>query len=126
MDRFVPRAENEYEMTRHLRPVPDPEQGQAYVIARTQHVRPGTPFVLASCVDRGVAVVFALAGQTVLSRSQMESDPALVDALRAWESKDDSLFRMERKARAAFGRPDHKESLRQTRWHPSRVPNVQS
>ncbi|MGH2691839.1 MAG: hypothetical protein ACRDHM_04980 [Actinomycetota bacterium] len=112
-------------MTRHLRPVPDSPDEAVYVVARSQHVRPGIPFVLARCVDRGVAVVFALGGQQVRTRDEMLHDPSFTRALEAWEAGDDSLFRMERKARAAFGRETRKELAREVRWHPSRTGNVQ-
>lgn len=121
MDRIVPEDEDSSEMTRHLSAVPDTPDGAAYVIACSQHVRPGAPFVIAKCVDRAVAAVFALAGQQVWGRREMERDPSLAEALSAWEAGDDSLFRMERKARAAFGRPERKELLREVRWHPSRM-----
>jgi hypothetical protein len=124
MDRFVPQDDYSSEMTRHLSPVPDSTDGAAYVVARSQHVRPGTPFVIACCIDRGVAVVFALAGQQVCAREEMERDPALAEALRAWEANDDSQFRMERRARAAFGKEARKENVRDVRWHPSRMRNV--
>lgn len=124
MDRFVPQADYSFEMSRHLRPVPDSPDGAAYVVARSQHVRPGTPFVISCCIDRAVAAVFALAGQQVCTRGEMELEPALAEALGAWEANDDSLFRMERRARAAFGSEGRKESSREVRWHPSRVRNV--
>jgi hypothetical protein len=122
MDRFVPQTDDSSEMTRHLRPVPDSPDEAVYVVGRSQHVRPGSPFVLARCVDRGVAVVFALAGQQVCTRDEMRHDPSLMQALEAWESGDDTLFRMERKARAAFGRQDRKDQP----WHPSRVGRAQT
>ena len=111
-------------MTRHLRPVPDSSEGAAFVVGRSKHVSPGAPFVIAHCVDRGVAAVFALAGQQVFTREEMWRQPSLAEALRAWETGDDHLFRMERKARAAFGRNDRKELVRETRWHPSRTGNI--
>lgn len=111
-------------MSRHLRSVPDSPDGAAYVVARSQHVRPGTPFVISCCVDRGVAAVFALAGQQVCAREEMEREPALAEALRAWEADDDSLFRLERKARVAFGKGTRGENLREVRWHPSRTGNI--
>jgi hypothetical protein len=51
----------------------------------------------------------------------MERAPALSEALKAWDAGDDSLFRMERRARSAFGRPDRKDFIREMQWHPSRV-----
>jgi hypothetical protein len=78
------------------------------------------PFVIAKCVDRGVAAVFALAGQDVRTLEQMRGNSALAEALVAWEAGDDTLFRMERKARAAFGIHTRRELEHETRWHPSR------
>ena len=107
-------------MVRHLRPVEEAPEGSAYVIARSEHARPGMPFVLAECADRGVAVVFALAGQEVRSRTEMESDRLLGEALTAWESGDRTLFERERSARMAF-RPavPREERLRPVATHPS-------
>ncbi len=113
-------------MTRHLSPVPDSREGAAYVVGRSKHVRPGAPFVIAQCVDRGVAAVFALAGQQVFTRDEMTRVPSLARALEAWEAGDDELFSRERKARAAFGRVDRKEPVREARWHPSRTSNIRS
>lgn len=124
MDRFVPRDNHSLEMTRHLRPVPDSPQGPAYVVARSQHVRAGTPFVIAQCVHSGVAAVFALAGQNLYTRDEMARDSSLSEALAAWESGDSSLFLAERKAREAFGRTDRKDQAREVRWHPSRTGNI--
>jgi hypothetical protein len=108
-------------MSRHLRIVADSTDEAAYVVGRTIHVRPGDPYVIARCVDRVVAAVFALAGQQVKTRDEMERTPALAEALKAWDAGDDSLFRMERRARSAFGRPDRKDFIREVQWHPSRV-----
>ena len=124
MDRFVPEDHHSREMSRHLRSVPDSPEGSAYVVGRSQHVRPGTPFVIAQCVHPGVAAVFALAGQRVYTRDEMARDGSLAEALEAWEGGDASLFHAEHKARAAFGRTDRKELLREIRWHPSRTGNM--
>ena len=116
MDRFVPMTDHKEEMSRHLRLVQESPEEAAYVIGRTKHVRPGTPYVIARCIDRVVASVFALSGQQVRTRAELERDPALAEALRAWEAEDSSLFREERQARAAYSR----------RWHPSSMGNAQS
>jgi hypothetical protein len=79
------------------------------------------PFVIAKCVDRGVAAVFALAGQDVRTLEQMQGNSALAEALVAWEAGDDTLFQMERRARAAFGIHTRREPEHETRWHPSRA-----
>lgn len=107
-------------MARHLRVVEDrPEEGSAYVVARSQIAEPGTAFVLALCVDRAVAAVFALAGQAVHSRTEMERDPSLRRALAAWEAGDRGLFERERTARAAVARPERRERMRPIGQHPS-------
>ena len=125
MDRFVPLVEHLPEMTRHLRPVPGSRDGAAYVIGRSSHVGPGTPYVTARCVDRVVASIFALAGQEVMTRDEMLRDASLKEALDAWEAGDDSVFVKERKARTAFARPARTELAREVRWHPSRTGNAQ-
>jgi hypothetical protein len=110
-------------MNRHLRVVPDSTDGAAYVVGRSVHVRPGSPYVIARCVDRVVAAVFALAGQQVCTREEMERSPVLAEALTAWDAGDDSLFRMERRARSAFGRPERPD-IHEVKWHPSRTGNA--
>ena len=106
---------------RHLRSLPSSPEGAAYVVALSVHARPGMPFVIAECADRGVAAVFALAGQDVRTREQMQRDSSLAEALVAWEAGDHTLFRMERRAREAFGRQPRHELGDETRWHPSRA-----
>jgi hypothetical protein len=108
-------------MERHLRALPDTPDGPTYVVGRTKHVRPGTPYVMARCVDRSVAVIFSLAGQQVATRAEMVRDPALASALAAWDVGDDSLFARERKAREAFRRTGSSQRDRGVRWHPSRA-----
>ena len=116
MDRFVPMDDHLYEMSRHLRLVPESPEEAAYVIGRTKHVRPGTPYVIARCVDRVVASVFALSGQQLRTREQMLREDDLRQALADWESGDTSLFRDERQARTAHSR----------RWHPSMMGSAQT
>ena len=116
MDRFVPMDDHKETMSRHLRLVKDSPEEAAYVIGRTRYVRPGTPYVIARCIDRVVASVFALSGQQVRTRAELQRDPGLAEALRAWEAEDTSLFREERQARAAYSR----------KWHPSSIGNAQS
>ena len=95
---------------RHLHAVREEPKGPAYVVARSRVARPGAPIILSHCADRAVASVFALAGQEVFSRDEMERDPRLAEALAAWDAGDHRLFELERTARAAF-RPDgHRES----------------
>jgi hypothetical protein len=115
IDRFVPVRHHSREMNRHLRLVQDSSEEAAYVIGRTKHIRPGTPYVIARCIDRVVASVFALSGQQVRTRAELLLEPPLAEALRAWEADDTSLFREERQARSAYSR----------RWHPSSMGNAQ-
>ena len=98
-------------MSRHLRLVENSPEEAIYVIGRTRHVRPGTPYVVARCVDRVVASVFALSGQQLRTREQMLRDDALAGALRAWEADDTSLFHQERQARTAYSRRSHPSSI---------------
>lgn len=98
-------------MSRHLRLVPNSPEEAAYVIGRTRHVRPGTPYVIARCVDRVVASVFALSGQQLRTREEMLRDETLEKALRAWEADDTSLFHEERQARTAYSRRSHPSSM---------------
>ena len=106
-------------MARHLQIVREAPQGPAYVVARSEHARPGTPFVLAHCADRAVAAIFALAGQEVHTRDEMERDPGLASALAAWDGGDTRLFEQERTARSAFRTPEHREVMRSIGRHPS-------
>ena len=87
---------------RHLRLVTEAPAGPTYVVGRSRHATPGTPFVLAECADSGVAAVFALAGQEIRSAEEMGADARLSAALDAWKSGDRSTFELERKARAAY------------------------
>ena len=107
--------------------MPDRPEGATYVIGRSVHVEPGTPYVIAKCVDRAIAAVFALSGQQVRTRSEMLSDPSLTEALRLWEAEDDSVFRTERRARAALKPRVGTETLRAApRWHPSQARDAQA
>jgi len=107
-------------MARHLHAVQDtPHEGAAYVVARSQLAAPGAPFVLAQCADRAVAAIFALAGQDVHSRAEMEREPALRPALEAWEAGDSGLFEQERNARAVVRSPEPRERMRPIGQHPS-------
>ena len=98
-------------MSRHLRLVQESPEEAAYVVGRTRLVRPGTPYVIARCVDRVVASVFALSGHQLRTRAEMLRDPALAEALRAWEADDTSRFHEERRARAASSRRAHPSSI---------------
>ncbi len=119
MDPGLPTAEDSG-MARHLQVVrDDPEEGSAYVVARSEHATAGAAFVLAQCADRAVAAVFALAGQEVHGRDEMERDPGLARALAAWDAGDHGLFERERTARAAFTGPDERERMRPVGRHPS-------
>jgi hypothetical protein len=76
----------------------------SYVVARTAHIRPGSAYVVASCADRGVAEVLALAGHETYGAGEMGNRPELARALRAWEAGDHRLHRSERVAALAFAR----------------------
>lgn len=126
MDRFVPMPHHDREMSRHLRVVPDAPEGALYVVGRSVHAQPGTPYVIAKCADRAIAAVFALSGQQIRTRSEMLGDSALADALRQWDAEDDSVFRMERRARAALKPRAAGEALRAAQqWHPSQARDAQ-
>ena len=88
---------------RHLRLVTEAPAGPAYVVGRSRHRAPGTPFVLAECADHGVAAVFALAGQEIRSAEELRGETRMSAALDAWEAGDRSTFELERKASAAYG-----------------------
>ena len=106
-------------MARHLHAVRDEPKGPAYVVARSRLARPGAPIVLAHCADRAVAAVFALAGQEVFSREEMESDPRLAEALARWDADDQRLFELERTARAAFRPERPRDDTMRALPHPS-------
>jgi hypothetical protein len=103
-------------MSRHLGLVPPLPGGPTYVVGRTRHAEPGTPFVLAQCVDEAVAAVLALAGHETYRRDRMLAEPALTEALERWEANDHRAHDRERTAGAAFGRiaPNQRRS-----HHPS-------
>ena len=107
-------------MTRHLRSVPRPATGPAFVIGRSRYVRPGAPFVLAHCAGPAVAAVFALGGTEVRSRQEMGADASLTAALRAWEAGNHGLFEREQAARATITKQDRRDLMRRLP-HPSAV-----
>jgi hypothetical protein len=90
-------------MAGHLRSVPDGPSGPTYVVGRTRLTEPGTPYVVAQCVDEAVAAVLCLAGLEAHPRHRMTADPELVEALRRWEAHDHRIRERERTARAAVG-----------------------
>ncbi len=120
MDSGASPADDWEDMTRHLRAVPQPATGPAFVIGRSRYVRPGAPFVLAHCAGPAVAAVFALGGTEVRSRQEMDADATLAQALRAWETGDHGLFEQEQAARGAFIRQDRRDLMRRLP-HPSAV-----
>jgi hypothetical protein len=99
-------------MPRHLRLAPPLPEGPTYVVGRTTHVAPGTPYVVAQCADEAVAAVLALAGHETFRRELMLVEPALSEALERWEAHDHRAHDRERSAEAAFGRvpPDVRRS----------------
>jgi hypothetical protein len=92
-------------MPRHLRPVPSSSEA-VYVVGRSAHVRPGTPYVVSQCVDDVLAAVLSLAGHEIYGRGQMEGRASLAEALAAWEAGDHELHQRERAAWSAFGTPE--------------------
>lgn len=93
------------QMVRHLRPVSTGLSRPTYVVGRTRLADPGTPYVVAQCVDDAVAAVLALAGLETHPRHRMTEDPALAEALRRWEAHDHRIHERERSARAVVGGP---------------------
>jgi hypothetical protein len=87
-------------MAGHLRSVPADPAGPVYVIGRTRLTEPGTPYVVAQCMDEAVAAVLAMAGLEAHPRERMTEDPELAEALRRWETDDHRAHRRERSARA--------------------------
>jgi hypothetical protein len=106
-------------MARHLRLVTTAPPGLSYVVARSVHVRPGAPYVLAACVDGAVAEVLALSGHGTYTPEEMRRGPDLAAALAAWEAGDHRLHRSEREAALTFARSVTKSDGRAL--HPSRL-----
>lgn len=81
----------------HLRLVTqdDEPDGRVYLIVHTRFASPGTPRVIAAFADPAVAMLGGSAEALLIDRSQIRRDPELVQALEAWESGDDELFREE-------------------------------
>ncbi|MDQ3991763.1 MAG: hypothetical protein M3245_05580 [Actinomycetota bacterium] len=114
-------------MTAHLRLVTEapPERLLLVVYTRVHHA--GTPRVVAECADLGPDISASRADARMLTRSEMESDPALAEALRAWDERDDTLLvqdfeRIRQSARAASPPPPDLDEVgreRSRRMHPS-------
>jgi hypothetical protein len=112
-------------MSRHLRLVEPVAVETSYVVARTAHVRPGLPYVVAACVDRGVAETLALAGHETYGAEEMGNRPDLARALRDWEVGDHRMHRSERVAALAFARSVMERAGRPgPKQHPSRLPRI--
>ncbi|HEV3474990.1 MAG TPA: hypothetical protein VG602_06470 [Actinomycetota bacterium] len=127
MDRFVPVEDDCLEMTRHLRPVPTtPSDGPTYVVDRSEYARPGTPYVVALCVDHQVAETMALSGHETYLAHEMREDPGLAQALKDWDDGDDELLNAERSARVAFTRSERAQLFRKVpAQHPSVLSKLQ-
>jgi hypothetical protein len=97
-------------MPRRLRLVSPPSAGPTYVVGRTRHAEPGTPYVVALCADEAVAAVLVLAGRETHSRDRMLAEPALAEALERWEAHDHRAHDRERSARVALGPRDARRS----------------
>jgi hypothetical protein len=92
-------------------------------VGRSEYANPGTPYVVALCADDRMANTLALAGHEIHSPTAMREDPALAQALSAWEAGDDKLLKSERAARSAFTKSDRTELFRQV---PAQHPSVLS
>lgn len=75
---------------------------RSYVVARTQLVVPGRPYVVAE-VAAG-ALASAPEGLEMIGRSAMLRQPSLREALEAWDAKDDELMRRDDEATERLGR----------------------
>jgi lactate dehydrogenase-like 2-hydroxyacid dehydrogenase len=107
-------------MPHHLRLVATDHAERFYVVARTVHVEPGTPYVVAAFADHAVAAVLALSGHAAHSEREMRSGPDLSRALGAWEAGDHRLHRLEGAAARAFaGSEASTDALRRRLLHPS-------
>jgi hypothetical protein len=91
------------------------------VVRRTAYVRPGTPYVVATCIDQTVADACAFPDGESFAREEMEGHPALAEALAAWDCGDDALFRRERSLAERMSRGDRRNLLRSIGAHPSLV-----
>ena len=106
-------------MARHLRPVVTPSEGPTYVVARTGLAHPGTPFVIATSIDRGLAERCAFVDGEAYDRNEMLADPSLAAAMNAWESGDHSVYRRERAAHQHAAPSPGPGTLRPVPTHPS-------
>jgi hypothetical protein len=107
-------------MPRHLRLVEPDRTDRLYVVARTVHVQPGTPYVIAASADHAVAAVLSLSGHTAHSELEMRNGPELARALDAWEAGDHRVHGLERAAARAFAGPEgSSEAARGRLLHPS-------
>lgn len=91
-------------MPRHLRIVRTPDPDRLYVVARTAHVQPGSPYVIAVCAEDAVAAMLSMAGHETYGAEDMRRRPELARALQAWDQGDHRLHRSERSEALAFAR----------------------
>lgn len=75
-----------------------------YVVHRTEHIEPGTSYVLCECSDGTIAqqVELIAVDLRAVSRAEMLQHPALAEALWAWDAGDDSVCRREAAAVSAI------------------------
>jgi hypothetical protein len=107
-------------MLSHLRLVVTDQAECLYLVARTVHVEPGTPYVVTACADHAVAAGLTLSGHTTYTDGEMRGRPDLARALWAWEADDHRLHRLERAAARAFaGAEASTEAMRRRLLHPS-------
>lgn len=65
---------------------------RTYVVLRSGWYEPGTPCVVAECAGPGIAEGACLPGAQILTRRDMEREPSLQSALRAWKGGDDEVW----------------------------------
>jgi hypothetical protein len=106
-------------MAPHLRLVTAAPTGLSFVVARSVHVRPGTPYVLAACVEEAVAEVLALSGHGTYTEEEMRGRQDLAAALAAWEAGDNRIHRSDRAAALSFARAATRADA--LARHPSRL-----
>jgi hypothetical protein len=66
-----------------------------YMVLRTEHHQPGTPWVIKAMAD-DIAFTSLYTEYEEFTREEMLADPELADALQRWESEIDPVHRMER------------------------------
>jgi hypothetical protein len=73
---------------------PYPED-RFYLVFLTEHVEPGTPYIVAELAGSALAEDVSLACGTIYQHGEIIRSSVLRKALWAWEAKDDDLYRRE-------------------------------